>query len=711
MNHLDAILNKALMLGSSMSLDCHDINIIEKQLIIISNNILDLHHIQDELEPTLKKLDEEIARIDAIRLTKGVVGVGLILLGQNSSDDDILSQIGSEIALEIGHNFLDEAIHDENHLRQIRKTFGDLVQKIDIFIHQGIWLKEIISQCFLTSNTVFDAEIHKHSQSLPSLAAQISKLSFSIRLDFSFSQPELMQAKIAPIMVALQRLIIIKNKLNSLSSSIEPTNIFGATYHTVNSLFLVFGAAITRIEFNHKNEIIIKIENQNHLLLDIIKQCDSYENNINNIIASAHFLQNFINTCLNDTRFLEILAQVQSKISIDQLHEKFFTIIQTVERRLNFDTLPVMEQNLNRMFQVQVQLRNIHKQLDTVIKKINKQATNPLNIDVIKALFSVLGQSITALGLDDNGVIILYSNTQYESINSVINKCINLKQILEKPTRQLTYLVSFGKECTQNTGLITALEEIHSYKTISDIKNDVKTKSRKIKSTFNFANKDVMLSQFEQIKTVQEDFKTINKNLQNIINTIDKGKDIYIQPNTLKSIVFLFGSICAVEFSQEDELFIDFNTKNEKVLDILTFCEKFQPRIEILIQEAEAKIKEAQECFKNPLLMKQRLQQQRKKTVQIKTAIAASIIILSTPGVWFAWSRLSQEKILRDTQTLISKINDVKQAQDINEIRLMSDKIKQSIVSLERIPNSFASAYPEAQKYISKFRTQLNTVE
>ncbi|MBS3030825.1 MAG: hypothetical protein HCA25_27550 [Dolichospermum sp. DET50] len=88
MNNLDAILDKALKLGSLMSLDFHNLDDIEKQLILISETILDLHHIKGELEPTLKKLEDEIARIDAIRLAKGVVGIGLILLGQKGSDDD-----------------------------------------------------------------------------------------------------------------------------------------------------------------------------------------------------------------------------------------------------------------------------------------------------------------------------------------------------------------------------------------------------------------------------------------------------------------------------------------------------------------------------------------------------------------------------------------------------------------------------------------------
>ncbi|MBE9001058.1 hypothetical protein IQ274_23250 [Nostoc sp. LEGE 12447] len=712
MNNLDVILNKALMLGSSMALDCHNSDVIEKQLIIISNTILDLHHIKGELAPTLKKLDEEIARIDAIRLTKGVVGVGLILLGQNGSDDDnILSQIASEIALEIGHDFLDEAIHDENHLREVRKIFWDLVQTIDIFIQQGTWLKEISSQCFLISDSIFDTEIQKHSQNLPSLAAQISKLSFSIRLDFSFSQPELMQDKAATAMLALERLIKIKDKLNSLSSSIDNTKKFLVSHHTINSLFLVFGAAITRIVFNNKNEIIIYIENQQYRLLDIIKECEEYEHKIINIIAPAKFLQNFIDTCLSDAGFLHILTQVQSKISIDQLHEKVSAVLITAEKRLNFDSLPVMQQNLHRMSQVQVQLRNVYRQLDIVTKKINKQANNPLNIDVIKALIGVLGKSITALGLDENGVIILYNNSQYESVKSIINKCINLKQIIEKPILQLAYLVSFGKECTQHPGLITALEEIHSNKSISDIKNDVKTKSRIIKNSLSFGNQGVMLCQLEQIKIVQKDLISINKNFQNIINTIEKGKITYIKSTTLESLLLLFGSICAVEFSPKDELFIDFNSQNEKVLDILSFCQKLQPKIETLIQEGEGKIKEAQECLKNPLLMKQCQRQQRRKSVQITTAIVASILILISPGVWFGWKRFSQEQVRWNAQTLMSSIGDVTQAKDINEIRLMRDKIKQAIASVEIIPNSFASAYLAAHQDISKFRVQLDPVE
>lgn len=711
MNNLDAIFNKVLMLGSSIALDCHNPDVIEKQLIIISNTIIDLHYIKGELEPTLKKLDEEIARINAIRLTKGVVGVGLILLGQNGSDDNILSQIGSEIALEIGHDFLDEAIHDENHLRQVRKIFGDLMQTIDIFIQQGTWLKEISSKCFLISDSIFDTEIQKPSQNLTSLAAQISKLSFSIRLDFSFTQPELMKEKAASAMLALERLIKIKDQLNNLSFSIEKTKSFEVSHQTIKSLFLIFRSAITRIGFNNKNEIIVNIENQQHRLLDVIKQCEEYEHKIRNLIGSAQFIQKFIDTCLNDTDFFNILAQVEPKISIDQLYEKVSAVIQTAERRLNFDSLPVMQQNLHRMSQVQVQLRNVYRQIDLVTRKINKQAVNPLNLDVIKALFGIFGKSITALGLDENGVIILYNNSQYESVTSVLDKCINLKQILEKPTLQLTYLLSFGKECTQHTRLITALEEIHSNKTISDIKNDVKTKSRTIKTSLNFGNKGVMLCQLEQIKTVQKDFILINKNFKNIINTIEKGKITYIKSTTLESFLFLFGSICAVEFGAKDELFIDFNNKGEKVLDILNFSQKIQPSIESLIQEAELKIKEAQECLKNPILMKQRQQQQRRKSVQIKTAIVASILILISPGVWFGWKRFFQEQIRWDTQTLMSTIGDVKQAQDINEIRLMRDKIKQAIALLERIPNSFASAYAAAQQDISKFRVQLDTVE
>ncbi|MBS3030823.1 MAG: hypothetical protein HCA25_27540 [Dolichospermum sp. DET50] len=254
-------------------------------------------------------------------------------------------------------------------------------------------------------------------------------------------------------------------------------------------------------------------------------------------------------------------------------------------------------------------------------------------------------------------------------------------------------------------------EEVNSNKTIKDIKNDIKTKSRTIKTTFNFANKTVMLHQLEQIQNVQKDLILISKNVNNIINTVEIGKITYIKSTTLENILALFGSISALEFSQKNELFIDFNNKSEKVLDILKFCQQLKPKIESLIQEGEVKIKEAQECLKNPALMKQRHHQQRRKHIQIKTAITASILILITPGVWFGWKRFSQEQLRWNVETLMSTISDVKQAQDINEIRLMRDKIKQAIVSLERIPNSFASAYPAAQQDISKFRVQLDTVE
>lgn len=119
--------------------------------------------------------------------------------------------------------------------------------------------------------------------------------------------------------------------------------------------------------------------------------------------------------CLNDAGFLKLIEEVQSKYSIDKLHEKVTAITQTAEMRLNFDSIPVMRQNLHRMSQVQVQLRNVYGKLDSVTKKINKQAVYILNIDVLKALFGLLGQSITGLGLDENGVIVFYNHVQFLS--------------------------------------------------------------------------------------------------------------------------------------------------------------------------------------------------------------------------------------------------------------------------------------------------------
>ncbi|MDH6059384.1 hypothetical protein NWP17_02845 [Chrysosporum bergii ANA360D] len=50
MNNLDAILDQALKLGSLMSLDFHSPDGLEKQLILISETILDLHHMKGELD-------------------------------------------------------------------------------------------------------------------------------------------------------------------------------------------------------------------------------------------------------------------------------------------------------------------------------------------------------------------------------------------------------------------------------------------------------------------------------------------------------------------------------------------------------------------------------------------------------------------------------------------------------------------------------------
>jgi hypothetical protein len=232
--------------------------------------------------------------------------------------------------------------------------------------------------------------------------------------------------------------------------------------------------------------------------------------------------------------------------------------------------------------------------------------------------------------------------------------------------------------------LITKLQETHYSKTISDIKNDVKNKNRILKRSLNFSDKSAMIQQLEEIKNIQKFLTITNQHIKSIIDTIEKNKNIYITPVTLKSLSFIFGSICAIGFNKNDDLYIDFTSRSEKIIDILSFCKKIQSKIEILIKDGEIKIKEAQECIKNPLLRKQRLRQETRKNAYIKATIVASILILISPVAWLGWSRYSQEQLRWKAQVLMSSIGNEKQAKGINDLRLISEEIKKQLYHLKK---------------------------
>ncbi|HBW87510.1 MAG TPA: hypothetical protein DEG17_01095, partial [Cyanobacteria bacterium UBA11149] len=86
-------------------------------------------------------------------------------------------------------------------------------------------------------------------------------------------------------------------------------------------------------------------------------------------------------------------------------------------------------------------------------------------------------------------------------------------------------------------------------------------------------------------------------------------------------------------------------------------------------------------------------------------------MLLFSPVVWTGWVRSQQELLRMQVRSRVAQIAEASEIPNWESLKASQQQLREAIASLETIPNTFASAYPQAQADITFVKSRLDNIE
>ncbi len=86
-------------------------------------------------------------------------------------------------------------------------------------------------------------------------------------------------------------------------------------------------------------------------------------------------------------------------------------------------------------------------------------------------------------------------------------------------------------------------------------------------------------------------------------------------------------------------------------------------------------------------------------------------MLLFSPVVWTGWVRSQQELLRMQVRSSVAQIAEASEIPNWENLKASQQQLREAIASLETIPNTFASAYPQAQADITFVKSRLDNIE
>lgn len=698
-------------LAERMTFSFGDANTIQQQLVKLQQQQKELIQIKADIQPNLAVLEIAIAKIDTARVAKAAAGVALMLIGGNSDNDDFFSSIFAEITTEIGNELLDQAIHDENSLRQYYQVLKVFAQRVEIIYEQCEQLQNIAQLCLKEPQIIEYLEDSTTFLTVEDLTEQFHQIINNLKLIFTFSKPQLLPSQLEPIKLTIQQLNQLQIQLQKFHQSFDNSPAFTINSTVLKALLRLFGNAVDSVEPDCRGQLVFTIGREQHTIINIYNYCQNLSEKIQKIFPLTTHLRQLTEQCINHPAIIKSLQSPKSAVSLSELESQVKELIDKTPPKLTFGDGELMERQANTFKQFQTHLREIQNQLDAATKLFANQEAFPLNASSIIALLDLFGSCFTGVGIEKDGNLVIYHNQEIIKFESFCKSFIQLKQNTKQPIIQTVYLGKIAEQCLNNAQLIQLLSEAKSVLSLADFKKQLKELAKRANPTLAIDNPRQIRQQTKEIIAVGEHLQQMQQNLVTIIKAADQQTGISLTPSTLTTLISLFGGITAIEFNRQGQLVLYLADKSEKLTTILKFCNKVKPQIEAIMQKS-VQIKDvAENCLKDPSLRRKLEKKHYQRKLQLKAAIAASIMVLLSPVAGIGWMRYQQEQLQSQVQGMVSQIPDVNQMPDLITLQNSQAKLKEAISRLDTIPNLIGSAYQQAQVDAANLKNRLPKIE
>ncbi len=716
MSYLETIFAEISRLNQGLRLTFGPPDVMQEQLAEFQENYSQLLKIQTEINAYREILQGEIAKIDAIRLAKAAAGIVLLLVSENNDNNnsDFLSEIGSQIASQVGNNLLDEAIHTENSLRELYQVLTTTDQGIVVMLQRIETLIYVAEEC--SSNFACREYLDStySSASLSQLSANLSDLAVRLKFDFVIGKPELVKKQALSIEETIQELQHFKDKLEKFTQWYRENSDLTVTIGFIETLLGFLGSGVANIEYNGNGELVFTIEEKQWAVADIGNYCQSWEESINYLLPLSSALVKFVKQYFNHPSIDKLTTVTLPSRSLDNLQAEIIMQVNSINSKFYLLNSRSINQQLQKIINFQEQIKFIQTNLRIAVQKFDPKAAFPLNCEAIAALLNLLGLFLVGVGCDREGILVFYHTEGTETVTNMIQTCVRIEQSLKQSVITSINLRRLAEQCLKSANLMQELEANKQPIALTYWQQKVKEATKEVK-TINLAFEDVkkMRLQVKYLQKIADHLTQIKLKLEKVIRVADQKTGLFLGSLTISVLMAILGSISAIELSDHGQLLI-YQPENEKPLEakaIVEFCSKLQQKIKPQLAKIEQLIQLGEKCLKDVAFRKKLIAQQRKNQLALNLLVAFSLLVVLIPVGWFGGNRGFQEYTRYKANSLVAPTGSAIAATNINDLKIQQQQLKEAIALLESIPSMPWSSYQQARADIDNILLRLQTVE
>ncbi len=704
-------------LSAEMQLTFSNPDALRQQLAVLPSKQAALAALQAEIQPYHDRLQAAVDRLNAIAIARGAVVVGKLLLGAGGDDDDDgwlegLLDFGED-SLEIWEFFEADNVKNADLIRSLYQQIHGQYQQITTRTQQAQRLTQLAEACLA------DAQLWESLRArapepptLHNLGDRWQALRSAAQWRLPFQQHALdPDRQLAQLEAQLDEIQAFQTALASLQDRLDGDTL---TPPALSQLAAFYNASELGCGFDEQDRPTIAIDGQPY-------DCGALKAEIQQLTATLATWQPKLAS-------LQQLAQrftaqpTGRQLWSQHLPERdFASVVRAIERAiaaapqsLQFGSGSSLSAQLTQLQTSHAMLKRFQQHLQILLVASAPDRDLPIEPRALQELLRLCGRSVTALGFDGKGRLVLQPADGSAPLvwETVRQECDRLHQRTKTAIAQEVHLGRIAQQCVKSETLAQQLARDPAVVPFATLERQIKVLGQQARRKIDF------LTTHRQIRLQAEQAQQAIAALQATAGKLTKlrqpgtgaGTDRAVNLVALNAFVSLFGGFQALGFDSAGQLVVTQAGESRPWRIYGQQCTQLNHKIARDLTFAQQSVQVAQNSRTDRTLYRQLTANQRRSRLLKRGLVAAgAAIALGLPIGAIATAVQGRQTYAR-AQTLLQQVDMQHQAGDLSILETVYLDLEQASRLLAAVPQFPGSPYQQSQIDLADCQARMNRI-
>ncbi|MDB9313346.1 hypothetical protein PN462_09570 [Spirulina sp. CS-785/01] len=718
MNPLEQLSLEINQVNKQLQLNFESLPALQQQKQTLEQSYQILLEKTQETQLILQQLQAAHNKMMLAQGTKAVVGLATMLLFDGDGDDggwfsgiieEMINEIGEELFDQALAEFFQETLKDASGIQTLLQSYQTIEQQIESSIPKIQELIDLANFCLQNETICHCIEIQDTSEI--QYSEKLTYLVSQIQLIFPFHQSPSLANQLSKNEQSIKEIEKIKIFFQKTIKELEQSDDNKITGSSIEMLFTLFSKRFKKLQYEPSGMILVYIDDTSQSFPDIKTQVKKLIDQYSFCLAQAQKLQTLFQNFPQDTKIKKLLRANLPARNIEAINEKVIKRVTQTTHHLELSKPEASLQKIKKLKTLKKQAQKIQTHLQSSIKRYKNCNQFPLSLESLASLLFLLGQSITQVGLNSEGKLTIYYQTETLELEQLLTILKEFQNQLHKALVQANSLIQLGESCLTNTKFLQIYKKSPAPLSFPEYQEQCEQLTDRI-ATCKF--KDFQLKplrvQVSHLKETVEQLQQSQQKLQQLTQRKDSQTGFILDIPTLKLFMSIFGRVTALGYDLEGNLILVQGGKKWVGKECLDQCDRLTQDLAPYLTTGQQKLAFGTRCLNDSQFRREQIRQQQQKKRLKQGAIAAGILItLSYTGITVERS-LQTHETYTEIQATLSTLPPLDQLETLEALQSAQTQRQTAIQELKQIPNLPGSAYSQAQQTITTTQHQLQTL-